>query len=79
MHILLRVPGLRGKSHAGTKLGIRWLAEKEKPGEVLGPSGSEVLRGFGDMPECRHFERTVEGREWLSWRFALSGKPCLLF
>lgn len=72
---------LRGKSHAGAKLGIRWLAEKEKPEEVLGPSGSKVFRGFGDMPECRHSERAVGGREQLSWRFALrlltlSGKPC---
>lgn len=82
MLILLRVPVLRGKSHAGAKLGIRWLAEKEKPSEkVLGSSGSEGLPGFGDIPECRHSERAVEGRKRLSWRFALrlltlSGKPC---
>lgn len=73
---------LRGKSHAGVKLGIHWLAEKEKPSEeVLGSSGSECLRRFGDIPECRDSERAVEGRERLSWRFALrlltlSGKPC---
>lgn len=39
MFILLRVPVLGCKSHAGAKLGIRWLAEKEKPGEVLGTFG----------------------------------------